>query len=104
MSATPTEPDLNVIPIRRAGIHCHELDGEAVLYDPAHHAVHYLNATAYFIWQNCAGDATVQELLAFLRETIGTDGTPEDLDRVLVQAMNNLVENGLIDWRRAQAA
>lgn len=104
MSATPPEPDLNLIPVRRPGICCHELDGEAVLYDAAHHAVNYLNATAYYIWQNCAGDATAQELLTYLRQSIGTDGAPDDLDQVLIEALQSLVENGLVDWRRPQAA
>ncbi|MBI4718595.1 MAG: HPr-rel-A system PqqD family peptide chaperone [Planctomycetes bacterium] len=42
-------------PRRRDGVIGHELDGEALLYDPVTADTHRLNATAFFIWNACDG-------------------------------------------------
>lgn len=103
----PTEShtiEMKLIPVCRAGICCHELDGEAVLYDPAHHALHYLNTTAMFIWKNCDGHTTVGEFLAQAMNSFSFDGEETTLREDLMSAMLNLAENGLIDWGQLQAA
>jgi PqqD family protein of HPr-rel-A system len=100
-----TKPiEMNAVPIRRGTLRCHELDGEAVLYDPAHHAVHYLNATAYLIWQHCDGERNAQELLGDLARQFDCDGHPADLQPQILAALAHLVENGLVDWGQLQAA
>lgn len=39
----------------RDDVTLHELDGEALIYDPATADTHRLNETAYFIWRLCDG-------------------------------------------------
>lgn len=95
---------MNAIPVRRGTIRCHELDGEAVLYDPAHHAVHYLNGTAYLIWQHCDGRRNTQALLEDLTQQFECDEPPADLQPQILAGLAHLVENGLVDWGQLQAA
>jgi len=40
---------------RRDDLVCHEIDGEAVLYDHALHTTYRLNATCYLVWRLCDG-------------------------------------------------
>lgn len=89
----------NAVPRQRHGLCCHELDGEAILYDYAHHALHYLNATAYTIWRSCDGTTTVDGLAS----KIVTDFADERAGHATAliadtrQALRNLVDNGLVD-------
>lgn len=96
--------EMTTILVRRAGICCHELDGEAVLYDPAHHALHYLNATAYLIWQQCDGGCDVRTILDGLADQLAYDGTAEDLREEIMAAVSRLTGNGLLDRGQLQAA
>lgn len=96
--------EMTTIFVRRTGICCHELDGEAVLYDPAHHALHYLNATAYFIWQQCDAGSDVRTVLDRLADQLAYEGSMEELRREIVTAISRLTENGLLDRGQPQAA
>ena len=106
MSVSPTELlpgwDLDTAPVRREGLKCHELDDEAILYDLAHHALHYLNATAYRIWRSCDGRKPVHELLREIEaDYAGQDGADAGLMRTdTLAALGNLAENGLVDHHR----
>lgn len=42
-------------PVRRGDLTIHELDDEALIFDPATADTHRLNATALFIWRQCDG-------------------------------------------------
>ncbi|MBI4580277.1 MAG: PqqD family protein [Planctomycetes bacterium] len=94
----PLKPDAR--PRQRAGLRCHELDDEAVLYDLAHHAVHYLNATAYAVWRQCDGRTPVAKLpgrLATHFSIAEDDSLIADTHR----ALRGMAENGLVDWGAA---
>ncbi len=41
--------------LRRPGLRIHELDGEALIYDPVSADTHHLNQTALLIWRQCDG-------------------------------------------------
>lgn len=43
-------------PRRRGDLHCHLLDGEAILYDAAFNTTYRLNDTAYRVWRLCDGE------------------------------------------------
>jgi hypothetical protein len=95
--ATITVP----VPRRRQGVCCHELDGEAVLYDVAHHTLHYLNATAFFILSRCDGQRRTEDIAD---ELLGQHGSPtSDPDvptRILSDVRGGLAElasNGLLE-------
>jgi PqqD family protein of HPr-rel-A system len=96
--------ELHAVFVRRAGVCCHELDSEAVLYDPAHHAVHYLNTTAYLIWQHCDGSTDVRALFQRLADTFAYEGPDDHFQDEIIMALRNLIENGLIDRGQLQAA
>ncbi len=51
----PTRTEVPSRPVRRGDLTIHELDDEALIYDPATADTHRLNATALFIWQQCDG-------------------------------------------------
>ncbi len=42
-------------PVRRPGLRIHELDGEALIFDPVSADTHHLNQTALLIWRQCDG-------------------------------------------------
>jgi len=97
--------DLNAVAVRRSGLCCHELDGEAVLYDVAQHSLHYLNATAYLIWRNCDGRTTAGRLLEKIRSLFAVPhaAANENIMADTVATMNSLAANGLIAWGRILA-
>ena len=65
-------PVLTPVPTRREGVRLYLIDDEAMLYDPAHDVVHYLNATACFIWERCDGRRTAENIAADLRNACGS--------------------------------
>ena len=50
-------------PRARRDLDLHDLDGEAVVFDPVAGAVHRLNATARRLWALCDGTRTVENLV-----------------------------------------
>jgi pyrroloquinoline quinone biosynthesis protein D len=49
-------------PLKRSDVRCWEVEGEAVVYDPASGQGHVLNHTALGIWQMCDGEHTVDDI------------------------------------------
>ena len=62
-------------PRRRPDVVWEELDGEVVIYDPAHTTSHLLNPSAAVIWALLDGSATLAEVAADLAETFGVEPT-----------------------------
>lgn len=52
-------PDL---PKRRNNVHSTELEGEGVLYDPIADKGFYLNETSLFVWKQCDGTRTLDQI------------------------------------------
>jgi len=52
----------SVRPLRRADVVVHELDGEALLYDPVSMSTHRLNETGLSIWKQCDGGTSVETI------------------------------------------
>jgi hypothetical protein len=48
-----------------------EIDGEAIIFDPAQSRLHHLNVTAAIIFQLCDGTGTTGELAADIAEVSG---------------------------------
>lgn len=92
-----------VRPLRREPIRAHEMDDEAVLYDLAHNAVHYLNLTAYHIWQCCDGQHTTSEIADLLARRFDLLHDPaanlENMLRDVNATLAELAGNGLIDLK-----
>ena len=89
------------LPVRRDGLCCRVFDDEAVLYDPAHHAVHYLNRTAWFIWNCCNGRRDAEDIaleVAAAFEPSAQQDNPLAAVRDDVRStLSHLTENGLIE-------
>jgi len=56
-------------PRRRSDVRVHELDGEALIFDPVSADTHRLNETALFIWRQCDGRHDVEHIALRLIET-----------------------------------
>lgn len=89
-------------PARRPGVQCHELDGEAVLYDQTHHALHYLNATAHLIWTLCDGKTPAAAMPVHITAAFDVP-MEEQIARDTHHTLIDLAANGLIDWRPTPA-
>ena len=63
----------------------HELDGEALLYDPITADTHRLNSTAYFIWSQCDGRHDVGSIARRLTEQydVAPGSACENVERTL---------------------
>ncbi len=72
-------------PCRRGGLVVHELDGEALMFNPTSSDTHRLNETAWFIWRRCDGlhgSQCIAEELAKAYD-ISTDGALEHVARLI---------------------
>ncbi len=56
-------------PLRRTDVRMHELDGEALIFDPVSADTHRLNETALLIWRQCDGRHDVEHIASRLTET-----------------------------------
>jgi hypothetical protein len=105
MQTTPhanDAPERGATPLRRHGVRCRSFDGEAVLYDPAHNTVHYLNPTACFIWNCCDGVRGIDDITGALARTFELSEQSADADLLVRGDVRNtlsqLADNGLIDF------
>lgn len=55
------------IPKRREDVVTRDTDDESLLYDPGAEKVHVLNATARFVWDQCDGFHTIEEIARKIR-------------------------------------
>ncbi len=89
------------LPVRREGLCCRAFDDEAVLYDPAHHAVHYLNRTAWFIWNCCDGQRDAEDIALEVAAGFEPNARQENplaaIRDDVRSTLSNLSENGLIE-------
>jgi hypothetical protein len=89
------------LPRQREGIACHRIDGEAVLYDLAHHTLHYLNQTASFIWDRCDGRTQLHNVVKEAAGAFGVaaddDPSREALSTAVLSAVADLRANGVLE-------
>ncbi|UCE58898.1 MAG: PqqD family protein [Phycisphaerales bacterium] len=57
-----------VCPLQRSDLTVHELDGEALVYDPVTASTHRLNDTALLIWQQCDGKHDARQIAAHMAD------------------------------------
>ena len=95
-------------PARRETLTACQIDGEAVLYDPAHHSVHYLNATASAIWDCCDGANTIEHITDEVATTFELPSTRNDARLQLREdvraTLETMADDGLIDYREVSEA
>ena len=74
------------------GIVTQEMTDELLVYDLHSNKAHCLNSTAGFVWQNCDGESTVEDIRTALEESTG-DEVRGDVIALAVQqlAANNLL-------------
>lgn len=62
----------------------HELDGEALIFDPVSADTHRLNETALFVWQQCDGRHDAEQIARRLIQAydVSIDRALESVERV----------------------
>ena len=89
-------------PCQRSGLDCHMPGDEAILYDVAHNAVHYLNTTAFFIWSRCDGQRSEATIARDLSDAFDRTSPDVEADASLLTdvrtTLTELASNGLIDF------
>jgi len=72
-------------PRRRFDVTVHELDDEALVYDPMTGSTHRLNATALFIWYACDGSQDTRAVARRLAEAyeVSEDAAVTHVERLL---------------------
>lgn len=104
MDASAADIRLDAVPRMRGGMHVRVYDGEAAIYDNAHHVMHFLNTTAALIWRCCDGASTVEAIAArFARECGLYAGDGPTMQRVredVICTLAELARHGLIDLPR----
>ncbi len=92
------------MPRARGSMRFRVFDGEAVIYDNAHHAMHYLNTTATLIWQCCDGASPVEDIARRFAADCGLYGDDgPTMNRVredVARTLDELARHGLIDMPR----
>jgi Coenzyme PQQ synthesis protein D (PqqD) len=81
-------------PTRRPDVEWITLDGEAILYDPAAHTLHRLNAAATAVWAACNGHATPAEIIRVIDGTY--EGSPRAIARDVPAAIDRFRRLGLL--------
>jgi Coenzyme PQQ synthesis protein D (PqqD) len=81
-------------PSRRPDVEWITLDGEAVLYDPAAHTLHRLNAAATAVWAACNGRATPAEIIGVIDGTY--EGSPQAIARDVPAVIDRFRRLGLL--------
>ncbi len=61
------------VPAKAEGLVEYPLDGELVLYDPEHHRVSALNATAAAVWLLCDGARNLAQVAADMAGLFGVE-------------------------------
>jgi PqqD family protein of HPr-rel-A system len=69
----PAAPPSFACPQGRADLTLHELDDEALIFDPRTADTHRLNATAYEVWALCDGSRSEAEIAGELSERYAID-------------------------------
>jgi PqqD family protein of HPr-rel-A system len=72
-------------PIRVDTVNVHELDGEALLFDPSTGDTHRLNETALFIWSRCDGSHGVAGIASALADAyeVSEDEARDHVQRIV---------------------
>jgi len=100
MSDSPPPSD-TYIPVPRADVESVDLDGEAVLHDPAAEVVHRLNPAATAVWEACDGSRSVAEIVRVLQRA--HPGAGDVLARDVRGLIETLRRLDLIGEARQQA-
>jgi len=62
MSLHASPPSSVTRPRQRQNLRLRPIDDGALLYDPVRDSVHYLNATALYVWNRCDGAHSIRSI------------------------------------------
>ncbi len=85
MSETSSTTTMAQRPLRRTDVRMHELDGEALIFDPVSADTHRLNETALFIWRQCNARQDASQIAERLTDmyNVSRDEALECVERLL---------------------
>lgn len=85
MNSAETAEAAGLIPIARRDVTIHEIDGEALIFDPTTGDTHHMNETALFVWRCCDGHGTAGEIAAKLADLfdVGRSEARQHVNRIL---------------------
>jgi PqqD family protein of HPr-rel-A system len=77
--------ELGPMPIARQDVSLHEIDGEALIFDPTTGDTHHMNETALLVWRCCDGRGTAGEIADALadRFEIERSEARQHVDRIV---------------------
>lgn len=83
---TTSLDDSGLLPCRRENVVENELDGEAILFNPANGATHRLNETALAVWRQCDGRRSTRQMAEFLIDAyeVDPDIALQDVEQLVV--------------------
>ncbi len=89
-------------PRRRTDVTVHELDGEALVFDPKRGDTHRLNETAYLIWNACDG----RHSPAFIAQQLidGYDVSPQEVHAQVTRLLGEIADRGLLESAEVDGA
>ncbi|MBX3237902.1 MAG: PqqD family protein [Nitrospiraceae bacterium] len=87
-----------VFPKRNEDVHGTNMDGEAVLLNLSTGRYYTLNPVGALIWDHCAGDRSIQDLLSLVCARFEVTG--EQATRDLIELISALTQEGLIQTER----
>lgn len=74
-------------PKHREDVMEREVGDEKMIYDPAHKNVHVISETAFFVWQRCDGQHSVEDIAAEAAAKYGAaaEEVRPDIEKCLAQ-------------------
>lgn len=87
-------------PSRLLALSAHVVDDEVLVYDPETRATHRLNATARFIWENCDGNHTADDIALEMAKV--WDVPPDQARTDVAAAVDLMIARRLLELRAAE--
>jgi Coenzyme PQQ synthesis protein D (PqqD) len=85
------QPESLSYPKKRNDVNARSVDLELVVLDRQNGSIHQLNQTASFVWEQCDGESTLEEIAKRMTEAFEIDFSPAISDvRKVIQQLNDI--------------
>ena len=84
-------PKFLLYPKKRNDVNARSVDLEMVVLDRQNGSIHQLNQTASFVWEECDGESTLEEIAKRMTEAFEVDFSTAMSDvRKVIQQLNDI--------------